>query len=95
MLRYYATHNNELGYEYMLMSIANDRSFQAISKELPRLEYQDHLEGPLDQIVDVISELASHSRNLAGGLQEITDNVEDGEGTKDAEKRSMIVPGQL
>jgi hypothetical protein len=95
VLRYDATRNNELGYEYMLMSMVNGHSFQAISKELPRLEYQDHLEGFLDQIVDVVSELASHSRNHVGGLQEITGNVEDGEGTKDAENRSMIVPDQL
>jgi hypothetical protein len=35
MLRYDGTHNNELGYEYMLMSMVNGRSFQAIRKELP------------------------------------------------------------
>lgn len=79
----------------MLMSMANGRSFEAIRMEPPRLEYEDYLEGFLDQIVDIITKLSSHSWNHVGGLEEITSNAEDGGGKRDAENRSMIVPGPV
>jgi hypothetical protein len=41
----------------MLMSMATGCSFEAIRKVLPAQEYEDHLEGFLDQIVDIILEL--------------------------------------
>ena len=57
VLDYDATCNNELGYEYMLMSMASGCSFEVMRNELIRLEYEGHLEGFIDQIVDIISEL--------------------------------------
>jgi hypothetical protein len=59
VLHYDTTLQNVLGYEYMLMSMVTGNSFEAIRKELPRPQYEDHLERFLDQIVDFISELGS------------------------------------
>jgi aminoglycoside phosphotransferase (APT) family kinase protein len=95
VLHYDTTRNNELGYEYMLMSMVNGRSFEAIRKELLRPEYEDHLEGFLDQIVDIISELDSHSWNHIGGLQEITRNVEDRGRHEDANNRGLTIAGPV
>ncbi len=36
VLHYNETHQNELGYEYMLMSMVTGGSFEAIRKELPK-----------------------------------------------------------
>lgn len=73
----------------MLMNMVTRRSFETVRKELPKPEFDDHLERLLDQIVDIISELGSHNRQHIGGLQKITglsDNERDG---------SMIVPGPV
>lgn len=94
MLKYDATRNNELGYEYMLMSMFNGRSFEDVRKEMPEREYEDHLEGFLNQVVDIISELDSHNWNHIGGFQEITGTINDENGKEDAKNGSLIVPGQ-
>jgi hypothetical protein len=88
VLHYDSTHHNELGYEYMLMSMATGRSFETVRKELPKSEYEDHLERLLDQIVDIISELGSHSWQHIGGLQETTDSSYEGDEFK-------IIPGPV
>jgi aminoglycoside phosphotransferase (APT) family kinase protein len=77
VLYYDSTHHNELGYEYMIMSMVAGRSFETVREELPKEEYEDHVEGFLDQIVDIISELGSHTWQHIGGLQEMTGSSND------------------
>jgi hypothetical protein len=60
VLHHDASRNNELGYEYMLMTMTTGRSFEVIRKDLPVVYYQEHLDGFLDQVVEIISELDSH-----------------------------------
>jgi aminoglycoside phosphotransferase (APT) family kinase protein len=89
VLYYDATQNNELGYEYMIMSMVGGRSFEVLRKELLAPQYEEQLEGLLDQIVNVVSQLGSHSWQHIGGLQEmITSSKDDGSG-------SMLVPGPV
>lgn len=70
IFHYDATSSNPIGHEYMLMSKLSGQPFSSMRASVSASEYEPHLSALVEQVADIVAELASHTWSHFGGLQE-------------------------